>query len=224
MRRMQYLMGTVILVVIAACASDTSETASSDREALIARAAEFELDTEWEQPPGDPLEHATSGFAKILCSAVFITGLDVAEAAENVGYFVSKPSERELVTDTVVDYDRREVSLTLNTGVTRTARFYGDQGCVTLAPGEDSVHFTPVAVTSSLPDAMSQPWPMGDAVSDEPLPSDVDADKVAQAVEAAFAEEDGLTAARSSGSTVRRLSRFHPRRSTWPVPVANTRS
>jgi CubicO group peptidase (beta-lactamase class C family) len=195
MGRLQYLMGTVILVVSAACASETTENASSGREALITRAAEFEMDTEWEQPPGDPMEHAMSGFAKVLCSAVFITGLDVAEAAENVGYFVSKPNERELVTDTVVDYDRREVSLTLNTGVTRTAKFYGDQGCVTLAPGEDSVHFTPVAVISSLPDAMSQPWPMGDVLPDEPLPSDVDADKVAQAVEAAFAEEEGLTAA-----------------------------
>ncbi|UCD25755.1 MAG: serine hydrolase [Gemmatimonadota bacterium] len=179
-------------LVLTAC---SSQPTPSDREALIARAAEFELDTEWEQPPGDPMEHAMSGFAKILCSALFITGLDIAEAAENVGYFVSKPEERVLVTDTVVDYERRQVSLTLNTGPTRTAKLYGDQGCVTLAPGEDSVHFTPVPVVSSLPGAMTQPWPMGDVVSDEPLPSDVDATKVAQAVDAAFAEEDGLTAA-----------------------------
>jgi CubicO group peptidase (beta-lactamase class C family) len=141
------------------------------------------------------MEHAMSGFAKILCSAVFITGLDLADAAEKVGYFVSKPDERELVTDTVVDYDRREVSLTLNTGVTRTAKFYGDQGCVTLPRGADTVYFAPVAVTSALPVAMSQPWPMGDVVSDDPLPSGVDAGKVAQAVEAAFADEEALTAA-----------------------------
>ena len=26
-----------------------------------------ELPTRWEAPPGDPLEHMTAGFAKILC-------------------------------------------------------------------------------------------------------------------------------------------------------------
>ena len=195
MRHLHFLPHTFLLLVGAACASETSEDASGSRESLIARAAEFELDTPWEQPPGDPMEHAMSGFAKILCSAVFVTGLDVADAAEKVGYFVSKPNERELVTDTVVDYDKREVSLTLNTGVTRTAKFYGDQGCVTLPRGADTVYFTLVAVTSDLPDALSQSWPMGDVLSDEPLPSGVDSDRVAEAVAAAFADEEGLTAA-----------------------------
>ena len=37
-------------------------------------AATQELPTAWEVPPGDRLEHETAGFAKILCSAIFITG------------------------------------------------------------------------------------------------------------------------------------------------------
>ena len=57
------------------------------REALIARAKALELDTPYVPPPGDPLEHQTAGFAKVMCSAVFVTGLDPAFAAENVGYF-----------------------------------------------------------------------------------------------------------------------------------------
>src|SRR6266568_4278120 len=40
-------------------------------------------------PPGDALEHHAAGFAKIMCSAVFVTGLDPDFAAENVGYFTA---------------------------------------------------------------------------------------------------------------------------------------
>ncbi len=185
----------LVLLAAGACASDTEDDAGDAVAALLARAAQFELDTEWETPPGDPLEHAMAGFAKVLCSAVFITGLEVGEAAENVGYFVSKPEERQLVTDTVVDHENRAVHLTLNNGVTRTAKFYDDLGCVTLPRGADSVQFVPVPVTSALPDPMSQPWPTGDVPSDEPLPAGVDADKLAQAVDAAFDPPEGMTAA-----------------------------
>ena len=62
---------------------------SAAQGALIARATSLELDTPYVPPPGDPLEHHTAGFAKIMCSAVFITGLDPDFAAENVGYFTS---------------------------------------------------------------------------------------------------------------------------------------
>ena len=184
----------IILASVAACASQ-SDDADVLNLALVARAAEFELDTAWETPPGDPHEHSMAGFAKILCSAVFITGLDVAEAAENVGYFTSSPETRKLVTDTVVDFENRAVHLTLNNGVTRTATFNGDQGCSALPRGEDAPFFTPVTVTSSLPDAMTQPWPLGDVLSDDPLPAEIDADKVAEAVDAAFDPLEGMTAA-----------------------------
>lgn len=59
------------------------------RQVLIARAKSLELNTSYVPPPGDPLEHYASGYAKIMCSAVFITGLDPAFAAENVGYFTA---------------------------------------------------------------------------------------------------------------------------------------
>jgi hypothetical protein len=194
MHRIQ-ISSLVSLLVAAACAPDSQNEAANLNEALVARASEFELDTEWQEPPGDPMELAMSGFAKILCSAVFITGLDPAFAADNVGYFVSKPEERELVSDTIIDYENRAVHLTLNTGVTRTAKFYGDQGCVTLPRGADSVNFEPVAVRSTLPDAMSQRWPMGDVLRDDPLPVGIDTDILAQAVNAAFEPADGMTAA-----------------------------
>ena len=57
--------------------------------ALISRAKALELDTPYVAPPGDPLVHHAAGFAKVMCSAVFITGLDPDFAAENVGYFTA---------------------------------------------------------------------------------------------------------------------------------------
>ena len=79
---------------------------------LIQRAAGFELSTPYEAPPGDPLHHHTAGFAKILCSGVFITGLDPDDAAANVGGFTAPFDERGHVTDTAVDYENQSVSLT----------------------------------------------------------------------------------------------------------------
>ena len=109
----------VLMLTVAACSSDGSDQSTDEALArLLERASQFELDTEWEIPPGDPLEHSMAGFAKILCSAVFITGRDVGEAAQNAGYFVSTLEERKSVTDTVVDMASRAVHLTLNNGVT----------------------------------------------------------------------------------------------------------
>ena len=154
-----------------------------------------ELPTAWQVPPGDPLEHMTAGYAKILCSAIFITGRDPATAADEDGFFVSPRAERRAVTDTTVDRQAKAVHLRLANGVTRTARFYGDQGCVTLPRGAQSVLFTPVRVRSSLPDPATQPWPMGDRLPDTPLPAEVDTAKVAAAVAAAFEPPEALTAA-----------------------------
>ena len=70
----------------------TSEISAAELQQLLRRAASLELDTDYVPPPGDPLVHHTSGFAKTLCSAVFITGLDPDFAAENVGFFPVRTS------------------------------------------------------------------------------------------------------------------------------------
>ena len=169
--------------------------AQEGRAAMLARAAAAELDTEYEAPPGDPLWHHTAGFAKTLCSAVFVTGLDPAFAAENVGFFSSPYEHRAHVTATEVDRDQRRVHLTLPDGVVRTAKFNGDHGCVTLPIDAEDVFFEPVDIPSTLPDPWTQMWPMGDAVPVAPLAEGVDAAKVAQAVDAAFEPAEGMTAA-----------------------------
>jgi len=168
---------------------------ASSQTGLVARARSLELDTPYVAPPGDPLEHHAAGFAKVMCSAVFITGLDPEFAAESVGYFTAPYAERRKVGKPVIDRARKAVHITLPSGVTRTAVYLGDQGCVTVAAGRDSVSFAPVRVRSRLPDAATQPWPMGDSLAGDPLPHEVDPAKVKRAVDAAFEPAAGMTAA-----------------------------
>lgn len=186
-----------LLLFIAICAV-TGRMAASQAPAtdsLVARAKSLELNTPYVPPPGDPLEHHTAGFAKIMCSAVFITGLEPDFARENVGYFTSPYSERAKVGTPVVDRENKEVRITLSNGITRVAKYLGSQGCVTLPLGETKVNFTPLQVKSSLPDPSTQPWPMGDRLADETLPAQIHADKLRQAVNAAFEPAEGMTAA-----------------------------
>ena len=165
------------------------------RSKLVARAAALELKTEYKAPPGDALSHNTSGYAKIMCSAVFITGLKPDFAAENVGYFTSPYAERAKVGKPVVDYEKKSVSITLPNGVTRTAIYVGSEGCVTLPEGSNSLKYTPVTIPRNLPDPATTPWPMGDVLSTAPMPAEVDMAKVTQAINAAFEPAEAQTAA-----------------------------
>src|SRR5437764_12115878 len=136
-----------LFAVTLATATIWSQRRSPERDALIARAKSLEINTPYVPPPGDALEHHTSGFAKIMCSAVFITGLAPDFAAENVGYFTSPYAERAKVGKPVIDRVNKAVHITLPSGVTRTAKNLGSQGCVTLPIGKSSMNFTPISVT-----------------------------------------------------------------------------
>jgi CubicO group peptidase (beta-lactamase class C family) len=164
-------------------------------EALVARARSLELRTPYEPVPGHPLEHHTAGYAKTMCSAVFITGLDPAVAAESVGYFTGPYAERRKVGDPVVDRERKEVRIGIPNGPTLTARHFGSQGCITLPPDRDGVHFTPQTVTPNLPDALTTPWPMGDVLPADAPPTGIDPDGLRRAIDAAFEPAEGLTSA-----------------------------
>ncbi len=190
MRRTLAVAAGVALLASMLAAQEVSQA----RRALIARAQALELDTPYVPPPGDPLQHHASGYAKIMCSAVFVTGLDPAFAAENVGYFTAPYEHRPALGTPRIDREKRTVQVTMPDGTVRTAKQVGSQGCVTLPIGRTDVLFTPSIVASALPDATTMPWPMGDVLPDSPLPAEVDAARVQQAVAAAF-DPAGMTAA-----------------------------
>ena len=152
-----------------------------------------EVPSRWVPPPGDPLEHSTSGFAKVLCSSIFITGRDLETAADEDGFFVSKREERKFVVDKKVDYESKTVSLTLPNGVVRRARHVGGQGCISLPNSRPYLYFEPMEVQTALPPASEMNWPMGDRMEGG-FPEGIDEIKVQEALEAAFDPAEGLTA------------------------------
>ena len=198
--RARRLVVPPLVLVVASCAGGDGSgdrADASDRDArlaaLIARADSFELDTEYVPPPGNAIDHHTAGFAKILCSNVFLSGFDPADAAENTGGFSSPFDERPVVTDTVVDFENESVALTLPSGVVRTAKRYASQGCVAHPIGEDSVSFAPSWVEPDLPPASETLWPMGDVLPDEPWPAEVDMALVNQALDEGFGGPETMT-------------------------------
>ncbi|HSB09211.1 MAG TPA: serine hydrolase [Blastocatellia bacterium] len=189
------LPGTSILRVNGGLTAQAQTLRQSAREALIARAKSFELNTPYVPPPGDPLEHEASGFAKVMCSGVFITGLDPEFTAKNIGGFTGPFEERNKLGKPVIDRTNQTVTVAAPSGVKRIARYLGSQGCVTLPSGKDSLSFKPITVKSKLPDAATQRWPMGDVLPKEPLPPAINASKLKEAVDAAFDPDEGMTAA-----------------------------
>jgi len=132
------------------------------------------------------MEHYASGYAKIMCSSVFITGLDPAFAAENVGYFTAPYEVRAKLGVPKIDREKRTVEVRMPNGVVRIAKQVGSQGCVTLPIGKSDVFFKPTIVKSKLPDAKTQQWPMGDLPPPGNFPPEINRTMIQQAVEAAF--------------------------------------
>ena len=164
------------------------------RDERVARAKALELPTQYVLPPGDPLSHHAAGFATIVCSAVFVTGLNLDFVVENVGYITPFDVRKAFGTPSV-DASRKTVKVDLPNGVVRTAAFLNNkQGCVAFAEGEASLHFTPVSPDKATVDASAVSWPMGDLVAEQALPREVDVAKINQALDVAF-EPAGLTAA-----------------------------
>ena len=114
------------------------------------------------RPVSTARELELAGYAKVLCSAVFLSGRDIAEAAKNSGD-VLMPAGRDKVT-WHVDREQRLVRLTVD-GISREARFHGDQGCIVQPQEKPGISFTPIRVKTTLPEAMSQPWPMGESLT-----------------------------------------------------------
>jgi CubicO group peptidase (beta-lactamase class C family) len=145
-------------------------------------------------PSVTPSSLGIAGYAKVLCSAVFVSGRKLEDARNVSGYFLVPETDFEHITDISVDHDRKAVRVTLRDLLTREARYFGDQGCVIIPEGEEGVFFEPVPVASRLPDPSTQDWPMGDVLP-ETLPDGVDKEKLDAAVGLAFKDEKSLTAA-----------------------------
>lgn len=187
------LRGVVVCLVLGSLVQ-SAPAQDTAKQALIQRARSLELATPYVPPPGNPLEHYASGYAKIMCSAVFITGLDPAFAAENVGYFTAPYEERAKLGTPRIDREKHAVEVTLPDGTVRRAVEVGSQGCVTLPIGQSHPFFKPTVLKSALPNPATQPWPMGDRLPGSGLPAGIDETQIEEAVKVAD-DPSGMTAA-----------------------------
>jgi CubicO group peptidase (beta-lactamase class C family) len=144
-------------------------------------------------PRGTHTENGLAGYAKILCSGVFVSGRTPEDVARGSAYFFMPREEQEQVKWTI-DRDAK-LARTSFGNFTREARYYGDQGCIIQNPEKPGIHFKPVAVKSQLPDASTQAWPMGDRADTSALPPGIDRAKLDTATDAVFADPAAMTAA-----------------------------
>ncbi|MGD9328578.1 MAG: serine hydrolase, partial [Cyclobacteriaceae bacterium] len=89
----------------------------------------------------------------------------------------------------------KAVHITLPDGTVRTAKYFGDQGCICLPEGSEALYFDPVDIEPNLPAPDTQPWPMGDNLADTALPEGINTQLVRQAIDTAFSNPESLTAA-----------------------------
>jgi CubicO group peptidase (beta-lactamase class C family) len=180
---MRFAFGSLAFVCVSTAYSQVTSA-----QALIDRAKPLEIQSPYEPPPGERLEHEARGYARVMCNAVFITGLDPGFAAENVGYFTAPYEQRVKLGKPDIDRSARTVKVSVPNGPTITAKDTGSQGCITLP-----FRFKPATVLKHVDP--SRAWPAGDARPDTPLPAGIDQAKVKQAVESAFDPDDAMTAA-----------------------------
>lgn len=137
-------------------------------------------------PQGTPLQLGLAGSAKVFCSALFVSGRKPEEAiVHSMTMFL--PAEAHVHVKPEIDWQRKSVVLVYADTLRRSATYHGDCGCI--IDTEKGLAFNPPAITTSLPDASTQPWPTGDHVEKISLPPNINRDSLRKAVELAFPPE-----------------------------------
>ncbi len=129
----------------------------------IALSESFQPWNQTAQPEGSVLHLSLGVYAKVLCSACFVSGRNPAEAFRNSGKLLLDSQYYTHVSYSV-DSLERSAMVSIGDSVHRKAIYFGDQGCI--LEGREKIQFEPVTVSSALPEASSMDWPMGDASKD----------------------------------------------------------
>jgi Beta-lactamase len=147
---------------------------------------------------------ALRDYAKLMCSAVFISARDLAEAerdsgplvTENIGssYSIFTEADRAIA-HVHIDHKRKVVTTSFRDFAPGVARFYGDQGCVILPSGVENAFFTSKKVSTRLPPANVESWPMGNVTPKQPPPDGIDPVRLQSVVDKVFSDPAGQTLA-----------------------------
>jgi CubicO group peptidase (beta-lactamase class C family) len=148
--------------------------------------------------PAYGLESRAAIGAHHLCSGLWVVGRVYKRTPEEILAQDIAPF-KEFSWDTrftyQVDAERRRVSVGGPGIPSRTAKYNGDQGCAILPRGESDIHFQPVVIPRTLPEAATQAWPTGDMGAASPVPAGVDRSAVAAALDWGMAQKEHNTRA-----------------------------
>jgi CubicO group peptidase (beta-lactamase class C family) len=157
--------------------------------AAITLQTPVEVHAQWPSDDAQPKEFSLAINAKIICSGIWVQGRDPELHAEaDLKRFDHFGWGEDFTYE--VDEDRRRVTLSAPGVPSRVAQHNGDQGCSVLPRGADDVYFEPVEVGREWPLAEWERWPMGERLSDEALPPEVDRDALEAALDYAIANHE----------------------------------
>lgn len=149
-------------------------------------------------------QHNANMNAKILCSALYVSGRDVQEALAHSIIWDTVPVGMLSLPEVQMNINAESKSTAFTLSVpplfidiqSKTARYYDDQGCV-LNADDGTIHFQPTAISSSLAPADTMEWPMGDlnAGPDYEQREAIDYRKLGQALNLIFSAEKEMTVA-----------------------------
>lgn len=150
----------------------------------VAESKKFSPPDKTPVPQGTALELGLAGSAKVFCSALFVSGRKPEEAIVHSLTMFLPEAERSFVKYTIDD-KQKTVTMSYNDTLSRSAMYHGDCGCIINT--KNGLAFTPPVITSTLPDASTQPWPMGDVADKAKTPLAIHPDSLKKATETAFA-------------------------------------
>jgi len=178
----QKILGVVLVILLSGCKSSAPEdpVALSEKFAPLASTP---------TPQGTDIALGLAGYAKVMCSAVFVSERNIEEAMKNSGYFFL-PEELYGQVSYAIDQEKKSVTLSLGDSLSRSAKLALGQGCIIQT--EQGLFFEPTKIETQLGDAATMPWPMGDMITDQ---VDVDRTLIEAALDSAFSPAEALTAA-----------------------------
>ena len=146
----------------------------------------------------DPSNLGLAGFAKVLCSAIFVSKHNEAFAYKHASRvavnLMHLPASDLPNISYEIDYDQSLVRASLDGQSTRTAKFYGDQGSIIHPIDHEGIFFHPESVSTNLPNSENILWPAGDRLSSEPLPPEINQFKLQSGLDLAFKNSSPVSA------------------------------
>jgi CubicO group peptidase (beta-lactamase class C family) len=150
----------------------------------VAESRKFSPPEKTPVPQGTHLQLGLAGSAKVFCSALFVSGRKPEEAIVHSLTMFLPEAERSHVKYSI-DNVKKSVTMSYCDTLSRSATFHGDCGCI--IDTRNGLAFTPPVISTALPDASTQPWPMGDVPEKQKTPSPIHPDSLKKAVAEAFA-------------------------------------